>query len=221
MKATSTHLSSLARSSACSLDSGIPVLAVPARSTVSGWVLAAAALLTLLPRPAIAQGTDLLLIPFIGAKFAGHTTIVDPANPEHPAGQTKTTFGVSSAILTEGLFGVEADLEHVPHFFESGVGGGLVAQSDVTTLTGNVLIAVPRSITRESLRPFAVAGLGLMHAHIQTIGNVFDTNINLLGLDLGGGVIGFISPRAGVRFELLHFKNLSNGGDAVAIGTTG
>jgi hypothetical protein len=44
---------------------------------------------------------------------------------------------------------------------------------------------------------------------------------NLLGLDIGGGVIGFVSPRAGARFELRHFKNLTDDASgAVTIGGT-
>ena len=169
----------------------------------------------LIPASAHAQA-DFLVIPFIGAKFAGHTNLVDL---EQGAGETKTTFGASSAILTDGLVGIEADFEHSPHFFERGL-RGLILQSNVTTLTGNVIVAVPRRITQESLRPYVVGGVGLMHAHLRTLGKVFDTNSNLLGLDVGGGVIGFVSPRAGARFELRHFKNLSKDDAAVTFGTT-
>ena len=170
------------------------------------------------PCTAFAQ-TQLLFIPFIGAKFAGHTNIVDPASPQEPAGATKSTFGLSTALLGDGLLGVEGDFEHTAHFFERGK-GGLISQSNVTTLTGNVIFAVPRGITQESLRPYVVAGVGLLHAHIQTQANVFNTNSNLLGLDVGGGVIGLVSPRAGARFELRHFKNLTEDDAAVTFGST-
>jgi hypothetical protein len=172
----------------------------------------------LLPATAHAQA-DLLIIPFVGAKFAGKTTIIDPASPQQPGGAKKTTFGVSAAILGDGFLGIEADLDHTPHFFERGV-GRLNAGSSVTTLTGHGLVAVPRTITRESLRPYVVAGVGLMHAYLQTIGNVFNTNSNLFGLDVGGGVVGFVSPRAGARFELRHFKNLTRNSEAVTLGST-
>lgn len=175
-------------------------------------------LLLLIPTSAHAQ-TDLLLIPFVGAKFAGQTTIVDPASPQQPGGAKKTTFGLSAAILGDGPLGIEADLGHTPHFFERGV-GRLNAGSSVTTLTGSVIVAVPRTITRESLRPYLVAGVGLMHADLKTIGNVFNTNSNLVGLDVGGGAVGFLSPRAGARFELRHFKNLSQDTHAVTLGAT-
>jgi len=183
------------------------------------WLVSAiAGLAWLIPTNALAQA-ELLVVPFIGAKFAAHTTIVDPASPQQPGGGTKTTFGLSAAILGDRPFGIEADLDHTPHFFERGV-GRLNTQSTVTTLTGNVIVAVPRAITRDSLRPYLVAGVGLMHAHLQTIGNIFDTNSNLLGLDVGGGAIGFLSPRAGARFELRHFKNLTTDKSAVSLGST-
>ena len=38
--------------------------------------------------------------------------------------------------------------------------------------------------------------------------------------DIGGGAIGFLSPRAGVRFDVRHFKNLSNDKQAVTFGRT-
>jgi hypothetical protein len=172
----------------------------------------------LIPITAHAQA-DLFVIPFIGAKFAGHTNIPDPESPQQPAGATKTTFGVSAAILGDGVLGIDGDFNHTPHFFERGI-GGLISQSNVTTLTGNVIFAVPRRITQDSLRPYLVAGVGLMHAHIQTQANVINTNSNLVGLDVGGGAIGFISPRAGARFELRHFKNLSKDDATATFGST-
>ena len=209
--ATSTLLFTLERSSASSLGK-------PGHGGTEWLVSAIAVIAWLIPMSAHAQA-DLLVIPFIGAKFAGHTNIPDPESPQQPAGARKTTFGVSAAILGDGVLGVEGDFEHTPHFFERSI-GGLISQSNVTTLTGNVIFAAPRVITQDSLRPYLVAGVGLLHAHIQTQANVFNTNSNLVGLDVGGGAIGFISPRAGARFELRHFKNLSKDDEAVTFGST-
>jgi hypothetical protein len=112
---------------------------------------------------------------------------------------------------------VEADVAVTPQFF----GGGaqqLITSSVETTLTGNFILAVPKVITQESLRPYLVAGLGLMHTRVSTSLGVLDTKSNLLGLDIGGGAIGMLSPRAGARFELRHFKNVTNDSGAVTIG---
>ena len=83
-----------------------------------------------------------------------------------------------------------------------------------------MVITVPKVITQESLRPYLVSGVGLMHARVTTAARVLDTKSNLLGLDIGGGVVGLVSPRAGARFELRHFKNLTNDSGAVTIGDT-
>lgn len=167
------------------------------------------------PNAALAQ-TDLLIVPFVGVKFAGHTTI---GLAEPTAGQKKSTFGLSATILTDKLLGVEADVEQTPQFFGPGF-RQTVTSSVVTTLTGNVIIAVPKAITQDSLRPYVVSGVGLMHARVSTTASLLDTKSNLLGLDIGAGVIGFVSPRAGARFEVRHFKNLTNGSSAVTIGGT-
>ena len=160
--------------------------------------------------------SDVLVIPFLAATVGGHTNLVDL---EQAAGEPKTTFGGSVAWLGDGLLGLEADVHHAPHFFERTT-RGLIASSNVSTLTGNVVIAVPRWITRESLRPYLVAGVGLLHAHLEDRGKVFNTTSNLLGLDVGGGVIGLVYPRAGARFELRHVKNISKDDAAVTFGST-
>ena len=150
-------------------------------------------------------------------KFAGNTSI---ALGEPTVGEKKVTFGVSSMLLSDNFLGIEADFDQTPQFFGPGF-QRTVTGSGVTTLTGNVIIAVPKAITQESLRPFVVAGLGLMHARVSTQVGLLDTKSNLLGLDLGGGVIGFVSPRAGARFELRHFKNLTDDASgAITIGGT-
>ena len=169
--------------------------------------------LLLAPNAALAQ-TDLLIVPFVGGKFAGRTTI---AIAEPTAANKKITFGLSTMILTDKFLGAEGDLDQTPQFFGPGV-RRTVTSSVVTTLTGNVVIMVPKVITQESLRPYVVSGVGLMHARVSTTAGVLDTKSNLLGLDIGGGVIGLVSPRAGARFELRHFKNLTSDSGAVTIG---
>jgi hypothetical protein len=159
----------------------------------------------------------LLIVPFIGMKFAGNTSIA-PSGPT--VGEKKVTFGASTMLLSDSFFGVEADIEHTPQFFGPGE-RETISGSAVTTLTGNVIIAVPKAITQESLRPYVVAGVGLIHARVTTQVGLLDTKSNLLGLDIGGGVVGFVSPRAGARFELRHFKNLTDDASgAVTIGGT-
>jgi len=159
-------------------------------------------------RPAAA---DWLIVPHIGAVFAGSTTIVDL---DQGAGSKTLTFGGSLAWLTDGIFGVEVDIGHTPHFFERGTGSALVLDSSVTTATGSVVLAVPLTVTRESLRPYLIAGVGMMHANSNDAAGIFAFDSNLLSMNLGGGVIGMITPFTGVRFDLRQFRNLSPDGSA-------
>src|SRR5260221_10369817 len=76
--------------------------------------------------------------PFVGVTFAGSTTLVDlGGQPTKP----NLVIGVSALTIGE-IFGVEADFAHAPGFFQSG-DSRLVLSSSVTTLTGNVMVAVP------------------------------------------------------------------------------
>ena len=172
------------------------------------WRLAVALLLALSLRPADAYA-DWLITPFLGNSFAPETTLLVL---EAGAGR-KTTFGASVALLGDSLLGVEADIGHTPGFFEGNDPRGLVLTSRVTTLTGNVVIAAPLALTRESLRPYFVGGVGLMEARSTHIGGLFPLDDDLYGLDLGGGAIGFLTRRTGVRFDIRRFRAI-NGADS-------
>jgi opacity protein-like surface antigen len=145
-----------------------------------------------------------MVTPFIGLKFAGQTNIVDL---EQGSSNTKMTLGGSVAILGDNVLGIEGELGHTPRFFERST-GNLVARSNVTTLMGNVMFAVPRSIPRDSLRPYAVAGLGWMRVSIDDVNNLLPVQANLIGLTLGAGAIGHLTNRTSIRFDLRHSRNI-------------
>ena len=152
-----------------------------------------------------AASADWFITPFLGIKFASSTSIVDL---ELGASNPKMTLGVSTTILTDKVLGIEGELGYSPRFFERSSGGNLIARSNVTTLFGNVVFAVPRAITRDSLRPYAIAGLGLIHVGIDDTVGLFPVDTNLVGIGLGGGAVGRLTNRTGVRFEVRHIRNL-------------
>lgn len=149
---------------------------------------------------------DFLITPYVGSVFGGSTTLLDLDTGA--AASKHWTFGGSAAWLSDRILGVEADFSMVPGFFQNSGGTGLVIGSRVTTLTGNVIAALPLSVTRESLRPYVVGGLGLLHASAEDLINLNESG-NWLGLQLGAGAIGLITNRAGVRFDLRHSRALS------------
>lgn len=148
---------------------------------------------------------DWLITPFIGTTFGGDDPFVDL---ELSSGTTKTIFGGSVAVLSRQVFGLEADFGDAPRFFDRSDKGGLVTTSNLFTLTGNVMLAVPLSVTRESLRPYAVAGGGLIRANSRDVIQFASLDRTLGAIDFGGGAIGMLSQRSGVRFELRQFRTL-------------
>ena len=156
-----------------------------------------------------AADADWLLAPFIGSAFGGSTAIPDL---EQGASSAQLIFGGSAGWWSAGILGLEGDFGYAPRFFERDNLAGIFTNSNVVTLGGNVVVAAPVSVTRESLRPYLVGGLGWMHASIDEGNNffpeIFGRAQNAVELNVGGGAIGFISPRTGFRFELRHFRSL-------------
>jgi len=148
---------------------------------------------------------DWLLIPFVGGSFAPETTFVIP---EEGAGR-KLTLGGSVALLSDGVLGLEADFGQTPGFFQGDDPLGLVLSSRVTTLMGNVILAVPLSITRESLRPYLVGGLGLLQARSRNAAAVLNVEHDLLGVSIGAGAIGMVTFQTGLRFDVRYIKAAS------------
>ena len=95
------------------------------------------------------------------------------------------TLGASVALLGDGILGIEADVGHTPKFFEGDDPLGLVLSSRVTTISGNVLLAAPLALTRESLRPYLVGGLGLLQARSNNAARLFPLEEDRLGADRG------------------------------------
>ena len=156
---------------------------------------------------------DWMFTPFVGSSFGTNTSqvILDAGT----ANAAKLTFGGSAALLSQNVLGVEADFGYAPHFFERDAKAGTITASNALTLSGNVIAAVPLSITRESLRPYVTGGLGLIHSSASEPLSLFSFDENNLGMNIGGGAVGLISPRTGFRFEIRQFRTLQNGTNAL------
>jgi hypothetical protein len=167
-------------------------------------VLAAAILVMSAARPAAAEWQ---LKPFFGATYGGSTTFttfipvagVEQSNHGHAA------FGVSGLFLGE-IFGVEGDFGHTAGFF-AGSDAPLVTDSGVTTVTGNVVVAMPRTLAQYTLRPYVVGGAGLMHIRLDSAGGL-QTLSNLQAMDVGAGVTGFLTRRVGVSWDVRYFRSI-------------
>jgi hypothetical protein len=82
-----------------------------------------------------------------------------------------------------------------------------VVDSGVTTVTGNVVVAMPKKLAQYTLRPYLVGGAGLMHIRYDTEGGL-QTLSNFKAMDLGAGVTGFLTKRLGVSWDVRYFRSI-------------
>jgi hypothetical protein len=155
---------------------------------------------------------DYIFTPFVGKTFAAQHTLSSPSGVPVTASVDKQTWviGGSAAWLSDSVVGVELDFGFAPRFFRSNLPFAPPG-SNVTSLTGNVLLTLPLSVTRDSLRPYASAGMGVLHAGVDDTIGFATLDRNLLALSVGGGAIGFLNNRTGVRFDLRHLRSTSRG----------
>jgi hypothetical protein len=165
--------------------------------TLAGMATAGA----LLAQPAAAAEKQIR--PFFGATLGGGTTFVDL---ENSSGKSHPVVGLSAAMLGD-ILGVEVDFGHSPGFFQNG-NKHLVLKSRVTTLTGNVVLSLPRRLSEYTLRPYVVAGGGILRAQIDDYFGVLQVADVLAVTDFGGGVTGFLTNRVGLCWELRHFGTI-------------
>jgi hypothetical protein len=159
-------------------------------------------LLVLWSRPSI--GAERQVRPLVGVTFRGTTTFL--VDLENAVGSPNPVIGVE-AVLIGNIVGIEADVGWAPGLFESG-GQNLVSKSGATTITGNVIVAAPRKLTEYTLRPYVVAGAGVMHVSADDVLRVLRVSTALTAYDVGGGVVGFLTNRVGVAWDVRRFGTL-------------
>ncbi len=155
------------------------------------------------PRTASADWT---LTPFLGWNFGGSAGVNGSGSTFSSTFEKKLDYGASLTSMGAGPVGFEVDFGYSPNFFEtsaSTTGFRFTNKSNVTTLMGNVVVGGNSG----SVRPYAVAGVGLLRTKVQDVAAVFDVNTkNDFGMDVGGGVIGFFSNNVGLRGDVRYFR---------------
>lgn len=159
----------------------------------------------LLALPGVARA-DIFFVPFAGIKFGGSTSIVDL---ELAANKKTLALGASVIKLTNSIIGYEVEFGSVTGYFEKGNQGLIKPGSYVIDLTGNVLLALPPGATGGGLRPYLVAGGGLIHAEAEDFFEVLQVRRTVPAITLGAGAVGLLTNNVGVRFDLRHLRSLS------------
>jgi hypothetical protein len=173
--------------------------------------IAAACGICLLGTPATALA-EWQITPMIGITFAGGTTLVDLQNGHE---KRHANLGGSVALLGAGIFGAEAIGVFTPGFFQSDqsrlsdVVPIDIESSHLIALMGNLMVTTPRRWTEYGLRPFVSGGFGMLHvSQTPTARPDLGVHARVGGFNLGGGAIGFLTPKTGVRFDLRYYSTL-------------
>jgi len=141
--------------------------------------------------------------PFGGVTFGGGSPFIDL---DQVAGSPKLNLGVS-ALWQGEVLGLEGDVATTAGFF----GGDLkrISRSHVATVSGNLVVALPKRLSEYTLRPYAVAGLGFAHVSFSDGVKTFDFSSALPIWNVGGGATGFLSDTVGLTWDLRLFRTLS------------
>jgi hypothetical protein len=162
---------------------------------------------------------DWLITPFFGAAFGGRTILL---TFEQGAESTQLIFGGQGAWLTDGIIGFEADFAYAPRYFETDKRAGILTGSYLLTLSGNAIVTLPLSVTREALRPYVTGGIGLMDGHLSDVADVLPEITEpqerpSAAVNMGVGVIGFITRNTGARFDFRHVRSLDRDVDRLTL----
>ncbi len=152
--------------------------------------------------------------PFVGITFGSSYTSLQLDQAEK---EKKFTVG-GSATWLGNFIGVEGDFGHIPGYFQTDSVVSVLSSS-VQTLTGNVVLTLPRKMTRYTLRPYFVGGGGLIRlGYTEQLGTL-QVSRNLGAFDLGGGVTGFVNDRVGLNWDLRYYRSFGGSeGSGLSIG---
>jgi hypothetical protein len=166
-------------------------------------VLAICCVVLLVLAPTRDAAAEWQITPMVGITMLGSTSLVDA---ELGSEVRHWNFGGAVTLVGSGILGVEVITAWTPGFFERGdlaEADRRVDHSRTVSLMGNVVLTTPRRWTEYFLRPFVSGGLGLMHV-AKTDEGLFPVDLNVAGFNIGGGAIGFLTNRTGLRFDLRY-----------------
>jgi hypothetical protein len=171
----------------------------------------------LVPVMAEPANAEWQLAPFVGFTYLGNTSLFDPFDAVR---ERHWNFGGTARLVGAGPFGVESIFLYVPGYFERESRTSFVPDTPpVASITssrslafmGNAVLTTPRTWNQYGLRPYVSGGIGLLHAYHDA--GVLGTPLlplreNLLGYNAGGGAVGFLTDRVGLRFDVRYYSNL-------------
>ena len=131
--------------------------------------------------------------------FAGLTL-----NGDAPA--RKLTYGGGLTFMGKAA-GLELDLGYTPDFFNQNTTDVvIVGDNNVTTAMASLVVGPGVG----PLRPYGVAGLGLIRSRINGTDLFDDLSTNDFGVNAGLGLMGKVGGHTWIRGELRYFRSLQD-----------
>jgi opacity protein-like surface antigen len=155
---------------------------------------------------------DWLLTPFVGWNWGGTANLLNQEDFDDEFEQ-KAMFGASLGWMGAGIVGFEVDFGFSPNFFEntSGSGDFEFADSNLTTVMGNLIIGVPIGGQHGvGFRPYAVGGVGLVKSRLGSSGDLFNVDSTDWGFNVGAGAMFFFTDHVGLRGDVRYFRSLED-----------
>jgi opacity protein-like surface antigen len=140
---------------------------------------------------------DVVLTPYVGALFGG----------DLPNG--KASYGATAAFMGAGIIGAEVGVNWTPKFVPGTATHDDVAQA---SLMGNLIVGLPIGSSDRAghIRPYVTGGAGLFRATAKRDDFLDRINSNDFAVNLGGGVMAFLSKHVGIRADIRYFRTLTN-----------
>jgi Outer membrane protein beta-barrel domain len=145
---------------------------------------------------------ETVLTGFAGLAFGGATE------------RSQGTYGASLAFFGR-VTGFEAEFGITPDFFGAAPPGQFFSKNDVVTLTGSLLVVVPRG----PVRVYGAVGAGLLKTRLADSAQLLDVNSNDFGINVGGGILGYLGETVGLRLDVRYFRSLSDVDASLDLGT--
>jgi opacity protein-like surface antigen len=136
--------------------------------------------------------------PLIGYNFGGDSSCPNITNCQDKHSNYGVSLGVMGAVL-----GFEEEFGYTKDFF----GSSPSYASSVFTLMTNVML-VPNI---GPIRPYGLAGLGLIKTHVEaTPASLLTSDNNNFGWDVGGGLMVLFGGHLGVRGDIRYFHSFQD-----------
>jgi hypothetical protein len=145
-----------------------------------------------------------------GARGAAAQIFVNPfvdttlSAPSTSGSRSQPGFGISIGNVGT-VVGFETELTYHPELFDNAANG--LAKSHVITLAQNILVGP----TIGRVKPYGAAGLGDLHLNVDRLSTIVvptpeSISNDYFTLNLGGGVMGFVTAHVGVRADLRYYR---------------